>query len=155
MTLEVEEGYEDILEESEYLMVEVEGGLVPFFVTENGINFRTSSAVTLAFDGLDSAEKVRNYCGSKVFLHKDTAYEPETSDELDELNDYLVFDLERGQLGKIIHVDNFSGNIVLTILHKGKELLIPFSEELITNLDETKKELHLDCPEGLIDLYME
>lgn len=155
MILELSEGYEETLEEAEYLMVEVEGGLVPFFLTGDGIRFRTATAATITLDGIDTAEKVRKYVGCKIYLHHETAYEPDDDTDFEVLLGYLVFDQEKGLLGEVIHVDDFSGNIVLTVLYKSKELLLPFSEALVVSFDEARRELHLDCPDGLIDLYLE
>lgn len=153
--VEMAEGYNDFLADSDYLLVEAEGGLVPFFISEEGINFRTATTLSLAFDDLDSVEKVRPYCGCKIYLHKDTGKEQEEEGEFDELIGVTVFDKERGELGTISRTDNFSGNVVLTVDYKGKEVMIPFSEDIILQFDEEKKELHLDCPEGLIELYLE
>jgi 16S rRNA processing protein RimM len=155
MILEIEEGYEEVLEDSECLLVEVEGGLVPFFVTEDGINFRSSTSLSLSFDGYDCVEKVRPFCGCKIFIHKDIGIDQINNEEFNELIDVTVFDKKRGKLGKIIRVDNFSGNVVLNVGYAGREVLIPLSEQLIIRLDEINKELYLDCPEGLIDLNME
>lgn len=155
MIIETDEGFEDVLVKSDFLLVEVEGGLVPFFITKEGINFRTPTSISLAFDDLDSADKVRPYCGSKIFLPKDTIRDQAVTDELNELIGFTVYDQERGKVGEVIWVDDFSGNVVLTIQQGSHEILIPLSEELITNFDDEKKELHLDCPEGLIDLYLE
>jgi 16S rRNA processing protein RimM len=155
LILEIDEGYDEILEDSGYLLIEVEGGLVPFFVSEDGINFRSSTSLSLAFDDFDSVEKVRPLCGCKIFMHKDIGIDQNNSDEFSELIDVIVIDKERGTLGKIIRVDDFSGNVVLTIEYAGHEVLIPLSEQIIIRLDETKKELHVDCPEGLIDLNNE
>jgi len=154
LILEIEEGFDGVLEDAEYLLVEVEGGLVPFFISEAGINFRTSTSISLAFDDLDTADKVRPYCGCQIFLHKDAVQE-ENSEEFNELMGIVVFDKERGKLGEIIRVDDFSGNVVLTIQYGKHEVLIPLSEELIVQFDQEKKELSLDCPDGLIDLYLE
>jgi len=153
--IEVEEGFEDILSESDYLLVGVEGGLVPFFISKEGINFRTSTTLCLAFEDIESAEKVRQYCGCKIYLHKDENSEQDSNEEFSELRGVTVFDKLRGKLGKIIRVDDFSGNVVLTIEHGSLEILIPLSEKLIIQFDETNQELYLDCPEGLIDLYLE
>ncbi|HWS01320.1 MAG TPA: ribosome maturation factor RimM [Prolixibacteraceae bacterium] len=155
VVIEVEEGFEEVLEESEYLLVEVEGGLVPFFITEEGINFRTPTTLCLAFDDLDTAEKVRRYCGCKIYLHKDENIGQDTANEFSELLGVTVFDKLRGRLGKIVRVDDFSGNVVLTIEYGSHEILIPLSEKLIIQFDEVQQELYLECPEGLIDLYLE
>jgi len=155
MVLDVAEGFEEVLEESEFLMVEIEGRLVPFFVRKDGINFRTPTTVSLAFDDLDTADKVRPFCGCRIFLPNEAQMEETIEGELNELIGYLVFDLEKGSLGKIIRVDDFSGNVVLTILHGNREILVPLSDDFITEFNEEKRELHLDCPEGLVDLYLE
>jgi 16S rRNA processing protein RimM len=155
MVLDVAEGFEEVLEKSEFLMVEIEGGLVPFFVREDGIDFRTPTTVSLAFDDLDTAEKVRPYCGCRIFLPNEVQMEQPIEGEVSELIGYTVFDLEKGPLGKIIRVDNFSGNVVLTILYGNYEILVPLSEDFITEFNEEKRELHLDCPDGLVDLYLE
>ena len=36
-----------------------------------------------------------------------------------------------------------------------KTILIPYVEELITNINNTKKEIELDLPEGIIDICSE
>ncbi len=155
MVLEVEEGFEELLSESEYLLVEVEGGLVPFFVGGDGVRFRTSTSCSVILDDIDSADKVRPFCGSKIYLPGDADREQEISAELSELIGFIAFDTEKGRLGEVIRVDDFSGNVVLTVQYGVHEILIPLSEDLITNYDEVNKELHLDCPEGLVDLYLE
>jgi 16S rRNA processing protein RimM len=155
MIVEIEEGYEEILEESDCLLVEVEGGLVPFFVTEDGLNFRSSTSLCISFDGYDSVEKVRPLCGCKIFIHRDVEIDQSNNEELNELIGVTVFDEVRGKLGKIIRVDDFSGNVVLTVGYAGREVLIPLSEQIILRLDQSAKELYVDCPEGLIDLNME
>ena len=155
MILEVEEGYEDYLSEQEYLMVEIEGGLVPFFISEESLNFRNPTSFSVAFDDYDSAEKVRPLCGCKIYLRNEVTQEENDSKDFKELLEYTVFDKERGELGKIIQIDNYSGNVVLTVKHLDHEVLIPLSENLVTGILDDKRELHLDCPEGLIDLYLE
>jgi 16S rRNA processing protein RimM len=153
--VEVDEGFGEAIETSDYLLVEVDGGLVPFFISENGVNFRTDTTFCVSFDDLETAEKVKPYCGCKIYLHKDVIREESDDVVYNELIGFNVFDSERGELGKIIQTDNFSGNIVLTIQHGASEILIPLSEDFIVLLDEKKNELHLECPEGLIDLYLE
>jgi 16S rRNA processing protein RimM len=155
MVIEVEEGFEEILSESEYLLVEVEGGLVPFFVSKEGLHFRTATTFSVTFEDSDSAEKVRPLCGCKIYLDKNVDQEQPDLEEFNELIGFTVFDTEKGELGKISRVDDFSGNVVLTIMHRNAEILIPLSEDLLAELNRESKEIHLNCPDGLIDLYLE
>jgi 16S rRNA processing protein RimM len=154
MIVEVGEGFEDSLSQQECLMVGIEGGLVPYFITDEGVSFRTPTSLSLAFDDIDSSEKVRPLCGCKVYLPKEASCDRDTEDSFDELIGFVVFDKTKGKLGKIIRTDNYSGNIVLTVKHNSREILLPFSEELVYLFSDEQKEIHLDCPEGLIDLYL-
>ena len=43
---------------------------------------------------------------------------------------------------------------LMVIDFKGTELLIPFVENYIESIDNKKKEIHLQTPDGLIDLYL-
>jgi len=68
-----------------------------------------------------------------------------------ELINYLLIDEKLGEIGIIDRVDNYSGNIVFTVIFKGKELLIPFNEDFLIELNKHKKIIKLRFPEGLID----
>ena len=155
MVVEVEKGFEDIICVSEYILVEVDGGLVPFFVTGEGIHFRTPTIFSVTFDDIDAAEKVFPLCGCKIYLDEGISAEEATSDEFNELIGFTVFDTEKGELGKITRTDDFSGNIVLTVQCRDVEILIPLSDELVSELNQEKREIHINCPDGLIDLYLE
>ena len=155
MVVEVEEGFEDSICDLEYILVEVEGGLVPFFVTGEGVHFRTPTIFTVTFDDVDSAEKVIPLCGCKIYLDEGISQEEVTRDEFNELIGFTVFDTEKGELGKIIRTDDYSGNIVLTVQYRDVEILIPLSDELVSELNQEKREIHINCPEGLIELYLE
>jgi 16S rRNA processing protein RimM len=49
-------------------------------------------------------------------------------------------------------VNDFSGNLLLSVEYQGKEALVPLNEDLIIRFDEEKKEIELRIPEGLFDL---
>jgi 16S rRNA processing protein RimM len=155
MVVEVEEGFEDSICDSEYILLEVEGGLVPFFATGEGVHFRTPTIFSVTFDDVDSAEKVIPLCGCKIYLNEGISQEEVTRDEFNELIGFTVFDTEKGELGKIIRTDDYSGNIVLTVQYRDVEILIPLSDELVSELNHEKREIHINCPEGLIELYLE
>ena len=65
---------------------------------------------------------------------------------------YMVVDDKNYNVGKVIQIDDYSGNIVLTVVHNGNELLIPFNEDFVIEIDDTLKKIKLQLPEGLFDL---
>jgi 16S rRNA processing protein RimM len=76
-----------------------------------------------------------------------------------EVASYLIgmkaFDEKFGEIGVISRVDDFSGNFVITVVHPRAEIMIPFSDEVIQSIDEVKREIFLNCPNGLIEIYLE
>jgi 16S rRNA processing protein RimM len=98
-----------------------------------------------------NAEKyAKRLVGSAVYLLKSEA-EADTEFEIENLKGFTVIDETLGELGKIEFVDDYSGNIVLTIDYKGRELLVPFNEDFLVDFNAEEKTLKLDLPEGLVD----
>ncbi len=151
LVLEFEPQFENSVEIANRFFVELEGLLVPFFVLEDGFRFKTDNSAILTFDGVESEKYAKRMVGCSVFLFKtEIVVMP---DELfdSELVNYLLFDEILGEIGIIDQVDNYSGNIVISVNYKGKELLVPFNEDLIINLDRQNKTITLKFPEGLLE----
>jgi len=151
LVLEFEPQFELSIENSDRLFVELEGLLVPFFILEDGFRFKTENSAIICFDGVDSEKYAKRMVGSSVYLFKSEIIV--SPDELtdSELINYLLFDETLGEIGLIEQIDNYSGNIVLTVNFRGKELLVPFNDDLLIHLDKHKKILTLKFPEGLLD----
>ena len=65
---------------------------------------------------------------------------------------FQVFDKDGKLIGTIKDIDESTEN-VLFIIHNGeKEILIPVSEDYILHIDEKQKSIHMDLPEGLLEL---
>ena len=67
---------------------------------------------------------------------------------------FQVIDKNHGELGQLIAVLENNLQNLMVIDFKGTELLIPFVENYIESIDNKKKEIHLQTPDGLIDLYI-
>jgi 16S rRNA processing protein RimM len=151
LVLEYEPQFEISIENADRFFVELEGLLVPFFIAEDGFRFKTENSAILTFDGVESEKYAKRMVGSSVFLFKNEIIV--MSDELSdsELLDYLLVDEKLGEIGIIDQIDNYSGNIVFTVNSKGKELLVPFNEDFLLEIDMQNKVIKLRLPEGLFD----
>jgi len=151
LVLEYEPQFEYSIENADRFFVELEGLLVPFFIVEDGFRFKTENSAILTFDGVESEKYAKRMVGSSVFLFKDEiiVMTDELSDS--ELVDYLLVDEKLGEIGIIDQIDNYSGNIVFTVNFKGKELLVPFNEDFLLEIDKQNKVIKLRLPEGLFD----
>jgi len=67
---------------------------------------------------------------------------------------YTVSDIDYGELGKAIGLEEFPQHLVLKIKHGRREILVPYVEAYIESVDHSKKTILLRAPEGLIDAYL-
>ena len=56
-----------------------------------------------------------------------------------ELEGFVLFDKEKGEIGEILKVDDFSGNVVLSVLYNHEEIMVPFHEDLIISIQHPQK----------------
>jgi len=151
LVLEFESQFEISIEQTDRFFVELDGLLVPFFVMDDGFRFKTDNSAIIALNDVDTEKYAKRMVGNSVYLFKDEIVV--VPDELfdSELLNYLLVDEKLGEIGIIDQVDNYSGNIVITVNFKGKELLVPFNEDFLISLDKQNKIVTLSFPEGLLD----
>jgi 16S rRNA processing protein RimM len=155
LVLEYEPQFEYSVENANRLFVEIDGLLVPFFVSEDGFRFKTENSAILTFEGVDSEKYAKRIVGSSVFLFKNEIIGMPDEHSGSQFENYLLIDEKLGDIGIIEQVDNFSGNIVLTLNYRGQELLVPFNEDFLIETDKKNKTLKLRLPEGLIEEFGE
>ena len=151
LVLEFEPQFEYSIENANRFFVELEGLLVPFFVLEEGFRFKTENSAIITFDGVVSEKYAKRMVGSSVYLFKNEIIEMPDEQFESQFENYLLVDEKFGEIGIIEQIDNYSGNIVITVNYRGKELLVPFNEDFIILIDEQNKVLKLRLPEGLIE----
>jgi len=131
------------------VFVLLEGEYVPFFIEAfKPINAEKS---VVRFEGVCTERKALRLTGKTIF--EINGRKKKTGDT-ENIIGWEVFDVIRGYLGKIASVDLNAKNPLLIIDHSGTEILIPFQEEFISEVNKKEKKLLLNCPDGLIDLYL-
>lgn len=151
LIIELEYGFEETLEFTERLFLEIDGLLVPFFIAGNGIQFHSDKTAILAFDWVETEEYARRLVGCPVYVFNSEIVSETGEDEGIQFLNYLLQDAEGKDVGKVTAVDNYSGNIVLTVDAGGKEILTPFHEEILVEKDRRQKIIRLRLPDGLLD----
>jgi len=68
---------------------------------------------------------------------------------------FAVTDANFGDVGIITGINDSTAQALFEIDRDGTEILIPMNDEFIKDLDRDKKVIHLETPEGLIQLYIE
>ena len=150
-----EQEFEETFEEIELIFVDVDGGLVPFFIEEEGFRIRNNESAICKLRFIDTLNQAKELIGCKVFALEHEVIASEDPGVASTLIGMVAFDARFGEIGTIVRVDDFSGNLVITVNHPRAEIMIPLSDSAITSIDEIKREIHLDCPNGLIEIYLE
>lgn len=139
----------DRVEDCDYLVLLLDGILVPFFIEE--YRFRSDNVALVKFEGIDSTEKVRTLTNVEVY------YPVKFMDDQEEISSWNYFigfrveDIHHGCLGTVVDVDDATMNVLFVIENGDEEVLLPAHEEFILDIDRKKKILKVDIPDGLLD----
>ncbi|MCF8276144.1 MAG: ribosome maturation factor RimM [Flavobacteriales bacterium] len=139
------------LEKDEPVFIQLQGGPVPFFVEE--CSFATRDKLIMKIEGVDSLDKAEQMIGKELFLERERFEAPE-ADASDELFGFEVFDEEKGLIGVVSGVLENPQHPILEISHGEKTILIPWVEAIVKEVDEDARTIHIEAPDGLIDLYV-
>lgn len=136
----------------DYLICSLDGIFVPFFIEE--YRFRSDSTALVKLEGIDTAERARMFTNVDVYFpvkHAEEAEDGELS-----WNFFVGFrmeDVRHGELGEVVEVDTTTVNTLFVVEQEdGEELLIPAQEEFIVEINQEKKLITVELPEGLLNL---
>ena len=138
--------------ESDCLILEIDGILVPFFMEE--YRFRSDERVLVKFADIDTEAQARELTGCEVYFSREQADRHEGEATWAELVGYALVDARRDTLvGTITRVDDTTINILFEVeTADGREVLVPASEELVEQVDKTRHRIHVRVPEGILEL---
>jgi 16S rRNA processing protein RimM len=134
--------------ESEYLILRVEGILVPFFLEE--YRFRSDTICLVKFKNIDTQQRAQELTGCDVFFPRALAEEGDEMPSLSMLVGFEIIDISNGKtVGHIAAIDDSTVNILFE-LEDGT--LIPASDDLIEEIDAEQQIIKMNIPQGLLAL---
>lgn len=137
-----------------YVFVKIDGLLVPFFF--DAYRFRTDETALVTFSDIDTEEKAAELSGCDVYFPRSVAAEAGDDEAVSvaELVGFSVFDDNDDEfIGTIEGIDDSTANVLFQVkTEEGKELLIPVSDDLITDIDRESESITMTIPEGLLSL---
>ena len=134
--------------DADYLILDIDGILVPFFIEE--YRFKTDSNALMKLEGIDTQEQAKELTGCDVYFPRELTDEEDGDISWASLIGFNLMDAQtKKTVGKIASIDDSTINILFE-LEDGK--LIPASEELITNVDTKKQQIEIKLPEGILEL---
>jgi 16S rRNA processing protein RimM len=137
----------------EAVFVDMSGELVPFAIKALRIKGNSSALVTL--EDITDDEQTRVLIGCALYLP--LSYLPPLTGKkfyYHEVTGFSVLDEKSGFIGTIDRIFDQSGHAIFVIINKGKEILVPVTDEIITKVDRKNKTIEVSTPEGLLDIYL-
>lgn len=105
------------------------------------------------FEGIDSVEEAEKLKNLQIKIDSDEVGELEENEfYFHEIIGCQVFDENDRNLGEIIDILTPGANDVWVVKgEEGKEILIPYIEDVVKQIDITNKKVNIEVMEGLID----
>ena len=129
---------------------QTKGSLLPYFIKE--IKPKTEEDNYVLVEDITTKEAATKLIGKAVWLlHEDFKTLANKKSAIALLGYKVVSDDE--VLGIINEVIEQPHQILLTIDYKGKEAYLPLHAESLINIDHKLNEVHLNMPDGLLDVY--
>jgi len=139
--------------EMESVLVEHRNNLIPFFIQKSALH--KSELLRIKFEDIDTEADAESLLGSDLYLPLDLL--PKLEDDqfyFHEIVGFKIIDQQFGEVGIVTGVNDMTAQALFIIDRQGTEILIPMNDEFIIKVDKLHKEIILNCPDGLIDLYL-
>ncbi len=138
-------------------------GLVTIFIEDKKNSFlpwfiesaqvKSEKEIYIKLEGMETRESAMKLVSKKVWLteadHK--KYAAKTSPA--SLLGYMIIN-EGVELGKVLEVIEQPQQLLCRLEIKEKEVLIPLHEESLEKIDHRKKQVLVQLPEGLLEIYL-
>lgn len=106
----------------------------------------------LKFEGINSIDEAKKYLNKEIVVEKDEKILKKDQYFYSDLIGLTCFNIQDKELGKVIEVSEFTGNLSLKVktLTK-KEVYVPFNDIFIERVDLENKKLIINEIEGLFE----
>ncbi|SFR33799.1 16S rRNA processing protein RimM [Robiginitalea myxolifaciens] len=140
-------------ENLESVFISLGNTLVPFFIRQSRLH--KSELLRLSFEEVSGEDAATKLIGAELYLPLTQL--PELSGNqfyYHEVIGFSLIDRQHGHVGEIKGVNDQSSQVLFIAEKDGKELLIPVSDPFLERVDRKAREIHINTPDGLIDLFL-
>lgn len=142
----------ELYQKLESVFVEMKQKLVPYLIERIQIN---GSRAIVKLEDVSHIDQATPLVNCDLYLPLDTLPELEEDDfYLHEVVGYTLVDSQKGRLGIISNIYEGTQDLI-GMAYQGAEVLIPLVDEIIKEANHELKEVYVDLPDGLIELYLD
>lgn len=138
------------LQDMDTIFVERNNQLIPYF--REAISISGVKAY-LKLEDINTPEQAKEISKSALYLPKVSRPKSARGEFYDdEVIGFEVNDISEGNLGSVTAITMAGPNKLLTLIFKGKEVLIPVNSPFIKSINKSKKTISVELPEGFLDI---
>lgn len=123
---------------------------LPYFVENTSI--KNQEEVYIKLEGFETKESARKLAQKEVWLLKADFDKYAAKSSPISLLGYTMIN-EGEEIGEVIEVIEQPLQVLCKIMYKGNEALIPIHEESLDKIDKKKKQVFVNLPDGLLEIY--
>lgn len=147
----VEDHLKSYLKKGVFVFFDLNGSKVPFQVTgtENNAHF------VVSLENITNKKESDRLSSLEIWVPIDSIkqrHQRSPKNLKDKWEEYSITDALTGSVFKVLRVEEFPQQLMAIVTHHDKEILIPLSDQLITEIDKENKMISMQIPEGLLDL---
>jgi 16S rRNA processing protein RimM len=124
--------------------------MLPYFIESTRI--KNNDELFLKIEGINTKEAAHKLMQKQLWLTQEDFDKYASKSAPISLLGYHIIN-EGDDLGEILEVIEQPHQILCRIDLNGKEALIPVHENFLLKIDKKKKQVHVELPEGLLDIY--
>ena len=143
-----------IYENLDAIFIDLNSTLVPFFVEKSQL--LKSNLLRLKFDDINNEEDAEALLKSDLYLPLDLLPKLEGDKfYFHEIINFQLVDENFGYVGIIRGVNDSTAQALFEVDRDGIEILIPINDDFIKKIDRVNKNITVNTPKGLIELYLD
>lgn len=126
---------------------------IPYFIEEKrGI---ADDEVLLRLDDVTAVEMAKTLTGKNIYIEEERYAKLKPQGVTVNMVGFTVTDKQAGVLGQVETLFETPGQVLATLQHKGKEVIIPLIDSTIVGIDAARKTITVNLPDGLLDVYLD
>ncbi len=143
----------ELYENLEAIFIEIRNSLIPFFVAKSKLH--KSDLLRIKFEEVDTEEDAQHLIKSNLYLPLELLPKLQGNKfYYHEIIGFKITDKNYGEVGTIKAINDSTAQALFVVENNGVEILIPMNDEFIIKVDRANRTIHVNTPEGLIDLYL-
>jgi 16S rRNA processing protein RimM len=132
-------------------MEETRDNFLPWFL--EAVRIKSETEVYIKFEGIDTREAAQKLSQRETWMQETDFKTYAAKKAPASLLGYTIINYEE-ILGEILEVIEQPHQLLCRLEMEGKEVLIPLHEEFLQKIDHRNRKVHVNLPEGLVELYL-